>query len=301
MENKLEFFAVVNGRLPIRLNRLVLSADLQKSMTSDFQKQADTLCKKTRQVFSSSYRVESDESLFIEDFRLPDLYKDILQRSDSLDKFSFTTQTVSQSERKVSVKAIFGVEQTRNGADMYFQSLSATRVLFQKNWIVYSSDTFSKMDSNGLILDTKLAAAYKDGDLIFTSYRTISPFLDIADYFHAATEEEIKETLSDSLFHCDDALLVMIASNADEWMRKRFSGLRTLLPEISKNKASVIVDKARKYGIDTNVIKSGGKPSISVPKDLGEVKKFLAFLNEEMHTGELTGTQYKSNSQIAIP
>ena len=109
-----------------------------------------------------------------------------------------------------------------------------------------------------------------------------------------------RKGISDDIFHCDEALLAKIISNADEWVRKRFSGLRTLLPEISKNKPSFIVDKARKYGINAPIVRSGGKESISIPKDMEEIKKFLAFLNEEMYTGELTGKQYKSNSQIAM-
>jgi hypothetical protein len=302
-----DFFTVVNGRTPLRLNILRLSEELQRFLTKLFRDQAKTMKSKNRTDFSGSYRAEFGEVLTIANYTLPELYRNIPQASkEGFVKFSFTTNTATrEKDRRVSLKAIFAVNSNADNPCYYFQSLTSSKVLYQRNLMLFSGETFCHSSDNALIPDTKLAAIYEDRELMFTSYHAISPFLDIAEYFHEATKEEIKEVLEDSLFTCDEATKQTILENSDEWMRKRFAGLRTLLPEIRKNKPGSIAAKARNYKLnikltDQHIRKGETKKVIVFPKETEDVKKLLAFLNEEMYTGELTGKQYKSNSQIQI-
>jgi hypothetical protein len=238
--------------------------------------------------------VDESELFIISDFKLSDIILSaakIPQQCQSL---------VLKQATPPAVRSIFAAQHDAqaDSTTIWFQAFNRSRLLVTGMTILFQQNTFQKLNNAGLTLDSKLAAVYQDGNLLFRSYSTVKSFLDVTEYFHEATNEEITSVLHCPFVSCDDEEAVL--DFADAWMRKRFSALKAsgILDRVTPRK---VANKAKKFGLNCQIKKKDGKNVLVFPMDKKEAKRLLSFLNEGYYVGELTGALYQSNSQTQIP
>jgi len=274
---------------------LVLSDDATQSLSDLFDEQSKNFIKddtiKVR--FSEScFKADSGTILFVEQYHLPTIYRRALDDSSSIPRF-----TMSKTDA-VHIRSIFAIDTNeQTGESILFQSSGATKILDTNRTLFYRDDSFHKLNEPGFIIDSQLAAIFKDGRLYFRSYSVVNRFLDLMGYLHAATNPQIRDFLNSPLFVCDDIDAVLDCS--DDWMRRRFTSIQTL-GTLKNLNAKTAAKKAKKYKIDLSLADKNGKKAFIVPKDKKEIKQLLRFLNEEYYTGELTGNQYLTNSHTQV-
>ena len=173
-----------------------------------------------------------------------------------------------------------------------FQNFTAQRVIRPGRVLFLESNTYTGIQRPGLMLDTRLNAAYlpTEQKLLFHSFRAANTFLPLADYYKEASEEEIREVLEHPLIMAEepDALAV----DPNQWFRKRFAMLRD---SDILNRFSAATIRTKSEGHNVSVIVQSGK--IVFPSDKDAAKRLLQFLNEELYKGPITEILYETNSK----
>lgn len=289
------FFAAANQKEGMVPKRIRTDQQLQSELTGLFEAQATEFLSADldRVPFDGRYKVDESELFIISGFKMSDEYLAAAKQPQQCDDLILKQTT------PVAIRSLFAARHdvASDSTTIYFQSFNRSRLLIGGFTVLLQQNTYQKITDAGLTFDTKLAAVYQDGDLLFRSYSAVKSFLDVTEYFHEATNEEISAVLRSTVMSCPDEATVL--QQADGWMRKRFSAIKAsrILEKITARK---VVNRAKKFGLAIQVSKMDGKSVLVFPVDKKEAKKFLSFLSEGYFVGELTGALYQSNSQIRI-
>ncbi|GHT29046.1 hypothetical protein FACS18942_09930 [Planctomycetales bacterium] len=293
-----KFYVTLAGTMTgLTIKRLSIAEDAVQSLSDVFDTQiAEFIEKDTLKIrFSGTcFKCDSDEILFVDQYRLPDVYQQAITDPNTIPTF-----TMSKSE-SFKIRSIFAIDtDCQTGETVLFQSSCATKVLEDSKYTFFFRDgTFHKLSDPGFVIDSKLSAIYREHNLYFRSYATVKRFLDLTEYFQLATNQQIEEFLANKVFVCDN--IGSIVNSSDDWMRKRFASILELkiLDQVKDIKTTA--KKAEKYGVNIVLNIKDNQTAIVIPSEKKDVKQLLRFLNEEYYTGEITGTQYLTNSQTAI-
>ena len=279
----------------LTVRRLTLTSDATQSLSDLFDEQAKSFIKNdtVKVRFSGAcFKADAGEILFVDGYQLPIIYQRAITDSSAIPSF-----TISKDAPTV-IRSVFAIDTDgQTGESMLFQSSGAAKILNNKRALFSRDGTFNLLSDPGFVIDSQLAATFQNSRLYFRSYSVVKRFLDLTDYFRAASDPQISDFLNLPLFSCDNVQVVIDV--ADDWMRRRFTSIQSsgILDAID---AKTAVKKAKKYGIELFLDKKNGNNAIVVTDDKKEIKDLLRFLNEEYYTGELSGRQYLTNSQTLI-
>lgn len=276
------------------VRRLAMEQPLQNEVAGMFAEQARSLVDPglERIPFDAGYKPDDDQVFIIKHFKMPRELLTAIGDVHGVEKLSLT------SSDPPPIKALVAVEhppEKDKAPTIYFQHFTPSRVIHPKRSLFFAGGTFSLSNSPGITLGSKLAAVHLDHDLVFSDFRSVNAFLDLADYFKEATKEEIAGILTSS-FAVTDAQ--KIAGKASQWARKRFAMLRDS-NVLTKFKPAQIMAEAKKFQVNVETKSVDGEDRVVYPDNPGEAKKLLQFLNEEIYRGPLSQQLYETNSKRA--
>lgn len=226
---------------------------------------------------------------FIRDFELPDFIETAVRNINQVEDLSLAED--------LQIKSIFAVERTpgaRGQLRAYFQGFMKRQHLVGGWTLLQHQDTYQRMVDPGLVLDVSLVAVYEQGrSLYFRSYTLVSRFLDLTQHFVEATDDDIREVLTDRKLEVED--IDRIIRTADSVMRKRFMAVKAsgILDQVTVRQVQA---HARKFGVEVQT--SGGR--IAFPTERKQAKALLRVLLEGYYESPLTGTRYVTNSQRRV-
>jgi hypothetical protein len=289
MIQDLHLAAVVSNGLERSLYQLPLAQGVQASLEKDWTDQLSTLVAGKEVVaFDPAYNPEESELLSVAGFESPAWLKGkTTQNANTLPKLTITDEIVSR------VRGLIAFVRDSGQEVVLFQQFSKSKVLRPGGVLVLqSSGTYTAIKDAGIILGDRLVAELRGGTLRFESFRAINAIMPLPELYRAATEQEIRTTLSHQNVVAEN--VDALAKDPTQWLAKRFALLQSS-GVLDKYKPKVIQGKAKKYGLTIKLEK--GK--IVFPADRSDAKRLLQYLNEELFRGAISDALYSTNSKKA--
>ena len=289
MLENFQLLAIVKQNSQTQLLRIPLHQALQDNLATDWHIQYDTFLEGTDEIrFDPGYTPANQEIFFLTGFNLPDW----LENQNSL-----TVPNLGSIGRDDtlfdSVKGIVAFARNQNGEELVlFQRFTRTQLIQPGRFLFMQRGTYTGVDRPALMLNRKLSAIYQPDErrLLFDSYRNVNTFLPLDDFYKEASEQDIREILNHERLAPEN--LDEIATNPDQWTRKRFALLRHsgVLDTFSTDE---ILTRSEGYDIQIQIVED----RLVFPADKRRVKRLLQFLNEELFRGAITDTLYETNSK----
>ena len=175
---------------------------------------------------------------------------------------------------------------------LLFQNFTSSQIIRSHRLLFIQEGRYDELRRPAITLANKLSAVYfpQEKKLLFRSFRNVNTFLPLSDIYYEASEEDIMDILSHTLFECSDKNTLV--NNSTQWMRKRFAMLKDsrVLDDYSVTR---IERRARRYNVKIQVVND----KIIFPTDNAKAKRLLQLLNEEIFQGALTDEIYETNSK----
>jgi len=284
-------FALLDDeQTPIR--RIPLTNDFQQELGTFFSEQQQAFITDQQTIaFTGSYNVDSGEIFQIEDYPLPESISNALSNPLNNPVLDLNTETHR-------IKALFTGNWTDQEQKVSFQVFDAGKLL-SKGWtLIGSGDTYKKLEEPGLILQDKLTAHYTNGDLLFVSYHNTKRFLDLSEYYTAATDTDLDTFAENELFEFEDQ--ETFKGNADSIIRKKIALLQknNVLDNLSIDDIETVANDLNQHVAEEhkiNITTNNGK--LVIPKDKKQLKELIRFLDEDYVTAPLTKRRCLTNSK----
>jgi len=284
-------FALLDDtQTPIR--RIPLTEDFRQELGRFFAGQQQTFIADKQTIeFTGSYNVDSGEIFRIEDYPLPETISNALGNP-------LNSPVLNLNQESLRIKALFTGIWTEQEKRVSFQVFDTGKLL-SKGWtLIGSGDTYKKLEEPGLVLQDKLTAHYSDGSLFFISYHNTKRFLDLSDYYIAATDTDLDTFARNDLFEFEDQ--DTFKGNADSIIRKKIALLQknNVLDNLSINDIKTVANDLNQHVAEEhkiNIITKNGK--LLIPKDKKQLKELIRFLDEDYVTAPLTKRRCLTNSK----
>lgn len=229
--------------------------------------------------FDGNYRVDPDEILFV-NFALPDLLTTAI-----LNPISAQVLNLEKDE----IQALFWVEQKEDKSNLiYFQNFDTRKVLKNKHILTYSINTYTKLEASAFVVDETISAIFDDKKLFFKSYTNANKIFSLTEFYRAATDADIDNFSKDKSIEID---VQWFKDNSNSTIRKQIT-----LIQKSKVLHNIDVFKIKKGAADFELDIKLRRGKLSFPNDVKVCKDILAYLNENLYVGLITGTKLRTNS-----
>lgn len=291
----MNLFAITHA-LSDNILRLPLSADLQKNLETEFNRQEADFFNQIEEIlpFCGAWKAENDEAFIIDQFSTPyDLYKAIKQPM-SIPLYNKDLHNLTE------IKAIFcGSSKQENR--ILIQKFNKRNVIETKKYMFFfSGDTFVKSNDDAITIDDSICAALESTDiktdfsLLFRSYHSIRQVFDMSEYFVEATNEQMLEFSNVAAFSIANPAKFLAIDN--QFIRKKITEILKSGHLENLNVQKLCTD-AKKYKVEINIDKDG---KIIIPDDRKELRVLLKFLNEDFFESIIKKDLYLSNSKRPI-
>jgi len=238
--------------------------------------------------FDPGYSPDPHERFSIGDYVMPDWLQDE------------TSQTVSDhdslslhEDQLEAIKGIVAFARDAQGDEIIlFQDFNRSHMIKPGRFLLLQHDTFESVSRPALTLGSKLDAVILPAErrLLFRSFRVTNTFLPLMEFYADASEREIREALSHSIFLAEDP--DAMAEGANQWFRKHFAML-CKSKVLDRYTAEQIIDSSTGYDVEIRLQQG----RIVFPAELGQAKRMLQFLNEQLYRGAITNNLYETNSK----
>lgn len=290
--NPSNLFALVDDNdAPIR--RIPLTAALNTELAQLFaEQQAALLGNKQAIAFTGSYNVDEGEIFTLVDYPLPPAIGQAIGNPLTCPVLNLNTETHR-------IKALFSGTWTAANKLVNFQVFDAGKLLKRGFTLIGSGDTYKKLEEPGLMLQDKLTAHFHNGTLYFSSYHNTKRFLDLADYYREATDNDLDDFAATDLFAFEDK--ASFKEQADSIIRKKIALLQK--NEVLKDlTVADIQTVANNFNAElpeehhiTIMVNDTGK--LVIPEDKKQLKELIRFLDEDYVTAPLTKRKCLTNSK----
>lgn len=273
------------------VRRFSISQGLQTQITKLFDQQAQEFLNGKEIVEFSAGRLLDDDELCSVKIHLPPELAHAKSSSLGQQVLDFTAAAIPQLVGLFVNSKIDGTDAT------LFQSFTGRQALTKDKLTMLSNigTGFTKLDTAGLTLDSKLAAIHTSGSLLFKSFQVATRLIDMSAYYHAATDGELEVFKNNDVFLLEDADAF---NNAAAIARVRKQVALILESGILKKvKPSTVASRAKAMGLDFVAVKKG---KIVLPPDRQTLRKLLDFLQENYYEGCLTSQKFISNSKQVV-
>lgn len=294
----MELFAITDGSVAVNILKIISDRDTQTAISKLFLEQNDYFDSTyTDEIeFCGGYITNENEYFFINDF------DDVLGVIDAVKKPDAIPVWDPETISVYNIRALFvGIPGVGGAATKVLlqsfdkrQIIDNARTIFQH--ITKDKKAFTLAKSEGLSLDVKLTAILLGDKLIFKNFNNLRRIFDVDGYFREATKEELIVFSKHSHFKLNDGFELDVI--ADSVIRKKV----TLI-----NKSGILENKsvgelnnaAHQLGVDIEVDSSDiNNPKIVMPMLRKDVKRLLAFLDEDYFISQITQTKFRSNSKV---
>ncbi|RKJ90091.1 DUF4868 domain-containing protein [Aeromonas veronii] len=294
----MELFAITDSSVAVNIVKISIDRDTQKAISELFLEQHRYFeSKHTDEVeFCGGYITSENEFFSISDF------DDVLGVVDAIN----TPDAVPTWDPEVisvyNISALFVGTPGIGGAatTVLLQSfdkrqiIDNARTIFQQ--ITLDKKTFTLAKSEGLSLDAKLTAILVGDKLIFKNFNNLRRIFDVDGYFKEATKEELISFSQHSHFKLSDGFELDVI--ADTVIRKKV----TLINKsriLEEKSVQELLDAAGQLGVHIDVdITNLAAPKMIMPVLRKDVKRLLAFLDEDYFISQITQTKFRANSKV---
>jgi Kiwa KwaB-like protein len=294
--NPSNLFALVDDEdTPIR--RIPLTAALNTELAQLFAEQQAALINDRQPIaFTGSYNVDEGEIFTIADYRLPPTIGQAIGNP-------LTCPVLNLNIETHRIKALFSGTWTPANKTVNFQVFDAGKLLSNR-WTliglpIQGGDTYKRLEEPGLILQDKLTAHFHNGTLYFSSYHNTKRFLDLADYYRAATDTDLDDFAHTDLFVFEDE--ASFKEQADSIIRKKIALLQKneVLKDITVTDIQAVANNfnaelPEEHHISIMVNDDG---KLIIPEDKKQLKELIRFLDEDYVTAPLTKRKCLTNSK----
>lgn len=177
----------------------------------------------------------------------------------------------------------------------FFQVFNRKNLLKRKTILRKErGNTFSKMDEDAFIIEDKIQAIYENGKFYFQSYTSANQIFSLLDYVTEATNQEIDSFGNIEGMSLDVNTVKTIANIKTRRLIKLISQSESLgkfMSMKSERKRTLL----RKYNI--NAIINENNDLVLPTNNIGELNRALEFFNEDIFTGPITRSLFRSNSK----
>lgn len=290
------FYALTDNEKDGSVASIPVSADVQIALGAEFEQQLGIFSMHGRVEvvgYEPAYHPDSHEMLALEKFQLPETLHNAFLGTREVRSLSIEDL---ENDR---ITAIVAVGRSTSGQDIFalFQVFDRRQLLLPSRiGLLFKGSQVSRLEDAGLQIGTGLTAIHADGQLYFRSEHQVRRFLDLDAVFRAATDADVVEFGSNSLFAGTAGMLLPLV---DTILRRKITSIlaRGLLDGASVTDLSAV---AVRYGIALEVIDSNGEPRIQLPATKKLLVPLLRFLSQDYLHCELTGDRFVTSSKRPI-
>jgi hypothetical protein len=277
------FFAILKDDT---IKRVSLNQDITLEVKKVFEDAQEALLPNDIEEvkFDGAFNVQDDEILYVE-LPIPTLITDAIDNPSGTHPFDINSD---------ELKGLFwGKKLPNNKYEISVQNFDSRKLLNNKQILVYSSNTYSKLEKGAFILDYKICGVFKDDKFFFKSYHNAKRIFDLSHFYTEATDDDIDKFVEADCIDIDSDWL---KENSNTSIRKQVT--LALKNDILKNtSASQIRTKSNGYlPFTLNVVNN----KIEIPEDKKECRLFLEFLNEQIYKGIFSGKVKRTNSSMDL-
>lgn len=294
-DNTTNLFALIDdAQTPVR--RIPLSADLSAELGGFFSGLQTALIGECQEItFTGSYSVDVGEIFTIEEYPFPNAISNAISNP-------LTCPILNLNEETHRIKALFTGKWTDQEQRVSFQLFDSGKLL-KRGWaLINSGDTYTKLESPGLILQEKLTAFYRDGTLYFCSYHNTKRFLNLNDYYREATNADLDDFAANDMFEFEDQ--DSFKENADSIIRKKIALLQknNVLDHLQVTDIQAVAESFNQELPEDNhiTIKVNEDGKLVIPQDKKLLKELIRFLDEDYVTAPLTKRKCLTNSKTYL-
>lgn len=278
-----------NGELVVkrvRLNNDVQQAVVELFIDQELQFRAGGM---SEIKFDGSWKPDEDEVLTLD--ILADRLGDVQAFVGTIEANAIAIPNLdARNFDQQIIRALFTGTTQDKKTKVLIQQFSPRQMISRKFSLLQDGNTFRKLNDTAFTFDSSLAGIAEDGKLKFKSYHKMRTIVNLSDVYRDATDQEVLNfgnhpTLE--VVDCDE-----FARLADQTIRKLIHAL-IRSNTLDNYDAATIESGASAVGI--NVTARNGK--IVIPTKLGEIKRFLQFLDDGLYRAQLTGHRYVTNSK----
>lgn len=288
MLENFQLAAVIKQPHTPQIVRIPLHQALQTDLGVTWASQYEQLTHdKTLIPFTAGYTPEESDVFYLDDYTPPEwcrmLTSTTVHRLDALPNDNNTLEQII---------GILGFGRWHNEELTLIQSFSRSHIIRPTRTLLFDNNVYQTSKNPGLHLSDRLTAAYTPDSsrLMFGNFRATNHILPLEEYYSEASEQQIQDMLSHPHFEVED--MQAYTKESSQWFRKRFAMLRD-----SKILDTYTVEQitAESSNYDVPITIRNGK--IVFPRDKGQAKKILQYLNEEIFRGAITHNIYETNSK----
>ena len=232
--------------------------------------------------FSGDFLVRTGENIVYVDFNLPESFNNIPDNQADIQHFLIDRD---------KPKSLFWFD---NGK-FYFQIFNRRSVLDRKFILKKMNDnTFGKITDSLFIVEDKIQAIYENNKLYFQNYTNANQIFSLIDFVTEATNEDIDAFGNIESIVIDTAKVKEIGNVKTRRLIKSISQTNNieLFSEKGINAKKKLLNN---YEINVTIDKHG--KLIFPTNDAASLNRALEFFNEDIFTGEITKTLYRTNSK----
>jgi hypothetical protein len=282
------FFALLKHGGSLSVRRIHVEKKLQDDLTTEFLAQRSALVSSDVDVvpFDGSMVAEESEVHSIAAFDLPTDVSQAVSDPTSVDALDSGNPDVMDS-----LRSIFAGRIANGEPHIILQSFDRRRAFAASRFTLFAEETtFARLEKPVLTLDTRAAAVYEGGALIFRSFVEARRIFDLSKHYREATSMELHAFATHPRIACADPAGFVETSNA--WVRRKIAVLaESKLLDVLDLKDVELMAKKYKVGL------SVAEGRLELPSDKKALREVLRFLDENYFTSDLTGTQYLAKSK----
>ena len=160
--------------------------------------------------------------------------------------------------------------------------------------LVLAGNTFTQLQSPGLILGNSCHAVFQENVLSFKSVWWLKQIIDISAYYRAATDADVERFAG--LDNVKVENLDALKEKSGQWVRSRIAYIldSEVLQDFSP---AELANKAATFGVTLQMVDENGVQKLIIPQANKELRSVLKFLEEEYYEGPITGAAYEANSK----
>lgn len=240
--------------------------------------------------FDGSYIPNSDECLYISNYKLADEILDAIRVPIGTEFFKKYNGSFPE------IKAIFvGEKIERDDKEVFslaFQLFRRDQRLKKTGInLFYHGSTFKKENDYGFNISKSIECYFEGDSLYFSSFYFARQIFDLKSYYRTATNREVDEFLSNEQLSFERK--EVFVNQANTWVRRRIAIIND--SKVLKNYTVEIIARMAKEKLNQDFEIKEGKLVIPCNKD--KMKAILGFLDEEAYQGPFTNTVYLANSK----
>ena len=283
--------------------KLEVDREAQIAICESFASSIESMTRgKNKHDFEVNYKPEDDEVLYIENFLLPDKFKDAIRNPAGIDSYKKDHDIRGDREDNYlgfpEIKAIFVGEWIQDeegehfniGFQRYRKEQNLTALPFR---FFFSNETFKLEKHFEIGITNNVDCYYTGKELRFASFYIARQIFDLREYYRFASDSEVAAFTQNQVLSFEN--IDAFNSITNTYVRRKIAMINDS-QVLNKFTAKEIKGIALNTKID---IKVQGK-RIVIPSDKDKAMEVLAFLDEEAYRGPFSNDLLIANSKRVL-